>query len=165
MELINAINILELDKCFDKNQVKCQYRKLAKRFHPDITHGNSDIFQQITEAKKYILSNWQHFDDLSITIIHSKKIIKKRFLWFHGLSIEIGRANEIDIFIENPFISRKHLTIEFFSSGKARFIDTSSSGTYSLSGKLKQPYDEFDLNGTICLVLADCIGLKIQKEN
>lgn len=48
--------ILELTKRATKEEIKKQYRKLTRKYHPDISPGTKDLFTSITEAHE-ILSN------------------------------------------------------------------------------------------------------------
>ena len=75
MDYIDYYKILELDKSATTDQVKKAYRKLARKYHPDLNPDNKEankMFQQINEAhevlsdpekrKKYDQygKDWQH---------------------------------------------------------------------------------------------------------
>jgi curved DNA-binding protein len=75
MEFIDYYKILEIDKSASADQVKKAYRKLARKFHPDLNPNDKEAhkkFQQINEAnevlsdpdkrKKYDQygKDWQH---------------------------------------------------------------------------------------------------------
>lgn len=77
MEFIDYYNILELDKSASQADIKKAYRKLARKYHPDVNpndEGAKKKFQQINEAnevlsdpdkrKKYDQygKDWQHAD-------------------------------------------------------------------------------------------------------
>jgi len=77
MEYVDYYKILELDKTATTEQVKKAYRKLARKYHPDLNPDNKEahkMFQQINEAhevlsdpekrKKYDQygKDWQHAD-------------------------------------------------------------------------------------------------------
>jgi curved DNA-binding protein len=75
MDYVDYYKILELDKSATTDQIKKAYRKLARKYHPDLNPDNKDAnkkFQQINEAhevlsdpekrKKYDQygKDWQH---------------------------------------------------------------------------------------------------------
>ena len=75
MEYVDYYKVLELDKTASTEQVKKSYRKLARKYHPDLNPDNKEahkMFQQINEAhevlsdpekrKKYDQygKDWQH---------------------------------------------------------------------------------------------------------
>lgn len=77
MEFIDYYKILELEKTASAEEIKKAYRKLARRYHPDLNPNDKEAnrkFQQINEAnevlsdpekrKKYDQygQNWQHAD-------------------------------------------------------------------------------------------------------
>jgi molecular chaperone DnaJ len=53
---LNYYNILNLDKDFTKEDIKSQYRKLSKKWHPDLNDGDDTNFKLINEAHK-VLTN------------------------------------------------------------------------------------------------------------
>ena len=78
MNFIDYYKVLGIDKSASPKEVKDAYRKLARKYHPDLNPNNADAktkFQQINEAnevlsdpekrKKYDLygENWQHADE------------------------------------------------------------------------------------------------------
>ena len=77
MQYVDYYKILELDKSATTDQIKRAYRKLARKYHPDLNPDNKEankMFQQINEAhevlsdpekrKKYDQygKDWQHAD-------------------------------------------------------------------------------------------------------
>lgn len=77
MAFIDYYKVLEIDKTANEAQIKKAYRKLARKYHPDINPNDEEAkkkFQQINEAnevlsdsekrKKYDTygENWQHAD-------------------------------------------------------------------------------------------------------
>lgn len=78
MAFIDYYKLLEIDKTASVDQVKKAYRKLARKYHPDVNPNDDEAhkkFQQINEAnevlsdsekrKKYDAygENWQHADE------------------------------------------------------------------------------------------------------
>lgn len=78
MAFIDYYKLLEIDKTASVEQVKKAYRKLARKYHPDVNPNDEEAhrkFQQINEAnevlsdpekrKKYDAygENWQHADE------------------------------------------------------------------------------------------------------
>ena len=50
-----AIKIMEIETPFTQKELKIQYKKLVKKYHPDIHGGNKEKeehFKKITEANK-----------------------------------------------------------------------------------------------------------------
>ncbi|NPA27869.1 MAG: J domain-containing protein [Epsilonproteobacteria bacterium] len=81
MEIKEALEILELPPFITKDDIKVQYKKLVKRYHPDIAKDSSKIVL-VNEAYKTLMSyieNYKYsFDDEEInrqlpTISHNKK--------------------------------------------------------------------------------------------
>jgi curved DNA-binding protein len=57
MEFIDYYKILELSKTASETEIKKAYRKLARKFHPDVNPNDKDAlkkFQQINEANKVL---------------------------------------------------------------------------------------------------------------
>src|SRR6056297_2411651 len=78
MDFIDYYKLLELDKSASQADIKKAYRKLARKFHPDLNPNNKEAqlrFQQINEAnevlsdpekrKKYDQygKDWQHAEE------------------------------------------------------------------------------------------------------
>ena len=75
MEFIDYYKVLELEKSATQADIKKAYRKLARKFHPDLNPNNKDAqarFQQINEAHEVLIDpekrkkydqygkDWQH---------------------------------------------------------------------------------------------------------
>lgn len=79
MEYINYYKVLGVPKTADDSDIKSSYRKLARKYHPDLNHDNKEAekkFKEINEAnevlsdplkrKKYDKygQDWQHADEI-----------------------------------------------------------------------------------------------------
>lgn len=78
MEFIDYYKVLELDKNATKSDIKKAYRKLARKYHPDLNPNNAAAqkkFQQINEAHEVLIDpekrkkydqygkDWQHAEE------------------------------------------------------------------------------------------------------
>lgn len=57
MNISEALQLLGLARGYTKEDLKKAYRKLSKKYHPDMVGvGESDMFMRITEAYKFLQS-------------------------------------------------------------------------------------------------------------
>ena len=78
MEFIDYYEVLGLDKSATKNDIKKAYRKLARKYHPDLNPNDAEAqkkFQQVNEAHEVLIDpekrkkydeygkDWQHADE------------------------------------------------------------------------------------------------------
>ncbi len=78
MEFIDYYKVLDLDKNATKSDIKKAYRKLARKYHPDLNPNNAEAqkkFQQINEAHEVLIDpekrkkydqygkDWQHAEE------------------------------------------------------------------------------------------------------
>jgi curved DNA-binding protein len=78
MDFVDYYKILGIEKTATPKDIKSAYRKLARKFHPDVNPGNKDAnrnFQQINEANEVLSDpekrkkfdqygkDWQHADE------------------------------------------------------------------------------------------------------
>ena len=56
----NALNVLELPKLITKEDIRRQYRVLAKKYHPD-TGGDTEKMEQINNAYKLLMKYIEEF--------------------------------------------------------------------------------------------------------
>ena len=78
MDFVDYYKILGVDKTATEKDIKSAYRKLARKFHPDLNPDNKDAnrnFQQINEANEVLSDpekrkkfdqygkDWQHADE------------------------------------------------------------------------------------------------------
>ncbi len=59
-EIDNALNILALPKLISKEDIKKQYRYLAKKNHPD-TGGDAEKMEQLNYAYKLLMNYIEEF--------------------------------------------------------------------------------------------------------
>merc|ERR1719469_1582678 len=57
-EVLNPYRILKVSRTFDKTEVKQAYRKLSKKFHPDMVR-NSDIFPGNCNNMDDVMEHWE----------------------------------------------------------------------------------------------------------
>src|SRR5262249_13143652 len=50
MEFKDYYKTLEVERGADEKAIKTAYRKLARKYHPDVNKGSADRFKEITEA-------------------------------------------------------------------------------------------------------------------
>lgn len=97
------------DLNLDDDIIKAKFRELAKKYHPDSSHKDSDDnFKIICDAKDYLLSHKN-------AIIHSKLITKNIALTpkqaFKGCKIKIGISNKKSYIVEIPPLANNDTTI------------------------------------------------------
>ncbi len=65
-----ALQILELPPFITQEEIKIQYKKLSKKFHPDLSKNNGEKMSQINQAYKILMDyikNYRYsFDDEEI---------------------------------------------------------------------------------------------------
>ncbi len=76
MEYKDYYKILGVDRKADADEIRAAYRKLARKYHPDVNPGAEDKFKEISEAwevlgnpenrKKYdqLGANWKNYQDI-----------------------------------------------------------------------------------------------------
>jgi curved DNA-binding protein CbpA len=119
----NFYEILGITENADLDQIKKQFRALAKKYHPDITKGNDDQFRKITHAYK-VLSHPASRNDYDKTLKfyhaksgklddyqkntytvegkHLKKIFKEIINQSHFTSIKIKCRNKTLLHLSYP---------------------------------------------------------------
>src|SRR5918995_5059290 len=50
LEYKDYYKILGVDRSADEKTIKSAYRKLARKYHPDVAKGKEDRFKEVTEA-------------------------------------------------------------------------------------------------------------------
>jgi len=113
MEFVDYYKILGIDKTATPKDVKTAYRKLARKYHPDLNPNNRDAnknFQQINEAnevlsdpekrKKYDQygKDWQHADEFE-----KQKQYRNQSSNSRGSSYSGGHSGDFSDFFESMF--------------------------------------------------------------
>jgi curved DNA-binding protein len=115
MAFIDYYKILEISKTATEAEVKKAYRKLARKYHPDLNPNNKDAekkFKEINEAnevlshpenrKKYDAhgENWQHAEEYEKTKQQQQQYQRTSHEGGYG---DFGGANEYSNFFESMF--------------------------------------------------------------
>src|ERR1044071_4013633 len=111
MEFIDYYKILELDKSASEADIKKAYRKLARKYHPDLNPNDANAkkkFQQINEANE-VLSDPEK----------RKKYDKYGKDWQHSEQFEKARQQQ------RPFSGQEEYS--FSGTGDEDFSDFFSS--------------------------------------
>jgi curved DNA-binding protein len=113
MDFVDYYKILGIDKTATAKDVKSAYRKLARKYHPDLNPNNKDAnknFQQINEAnevlsdpekrKKYDQygKDWQHADEFEKQQQYQERPYGSRGSGFSG-----GQSGDFSDFFESMF--------------------------------------------------------------
>jgi len=125
MDFIDYYNVLGLSKTASAAEIKKSYRKLARKYHPDLNPNDAEAekkFKQINEAhevlsdpekrKKYdeYGKDWQHAEEFE-----KAKKARSRRADFDGYTYSSGGATDFSDFFENMFGGRAG-----FGSGQGR---------------------------------------------
>ena len=141
MEFIDYYKILELDKTATEEDIKKAYRKLARKYHPDLNPNNKEAekkFKEINEANE-VLSNPEN----------RKKYDKYGKDWKHAEEFEKSGYNP------NQYQgSRKQQQYSGFSDDFSDFFQSMYGRTGA--GRSREPkFRGQDLNAELHLSLAD----------
>jgi curved DNA-binding protein len=113
MDFVDYYKILGIDKTATEKDVKSAYRKLARKYHPDLNPNNKDAnknFQQINEAnevlsdpvkrKKYDQygKDWQHAEEFEKQKQYQEQSSGSRGSGFSG-----GQSGDFSDFFESMF--------------------------------------------------------------
>jgi len=113
MDFVDYYKILGIDKTATEKDVKSAYRKLARKYHPDLNPNNKDAnknFQQINEAnevlsdpvkrKKYDQygKDWQHAEEFE-----KQQQYREQSSGSHGSGFSGGQSGDFSDFFESMF--------------------------------------------------------------
>lgn len=153
MSFIDYYKILEISKTASDKDIKKAYRKLARKYHPDVNTNDESAkvkFQQINEANEVLSDSEKR-----------KKYDKYGKDWEHGEAYEKAHQQQ----------QYKHSGVgqQFSSAGGAYsesdfsdFFESMFGGARQSSGRSQQRYRGQDINATLQLNLTDV--LKTQKQ-
>lgn len=157
MAYIDYYNILEISKDASQNDVKKAYKKLARKYHPDLNPHDPDAqqkFQEINEAnevlsdpekrKKYDQygEHWKHADEFDA---QQRQYANQEGSTGRGGYWSSGDSGEFSDFFESMFGSR---TGRQHHSRKFRGQDYTSELHLSLADAAKTHKQVLTINGT-----------------
>jgi len=93
MTFVDYYKILNVDKSATTKDIRDAYRKLARKFHPDLNLNDKDAkakFQQINEANEVLLIHWMKLKKKWL----SNLPIQKPFPAIHFLPIFIRKPTK-----------------------------------------------------------------------
>ncbi len=116
MEFIDYYRVLGLDKNASASEIKKQYRKLARKYHPDLNPNDVEAekkFKQINEANE-VLSNPEKrkkYDEYGKDWQHAEEFEKARRAGrkqpgFEGYTYSTGESSDFSDFFEAMFGGR-----------------------------------------------------------
>jgi curved DNA-binding protein len=154
MSFIDYYKILEIPKTASEKDIKKAYRKLARKYHPDVNTNDVTAkkkFQQINEANEVLSDSEKR-----------KKYDKYGKDWEHGEAYEKARQQQQQQYQYSgsgqPFSDGGSYAEGDFSD----FFESMFGGARQSSGRSQQKYRGQDINATLQLNLTDV--LKNQKQ-
>ncbi|MCD6544473.1 MAG: J domain-containing protein [Flavobacteriaceae bacterium] len=156
MSFIDYYKILEIPKTASDKDIKKAYRKLARKYHPDVNTNDDTAklkFQQINEANEVLSDSEKR-----------KKYDKYGKDWEHGEAYEKARQQQQQQYQHSgggqPFSSAGGGA--YSESDFSDFFESMFGGAQQSSGRAQQRYRGQDINATLQLNLTDV--LKSQKQ-
>lgn len=143
MDFIDYYKILNIPKTADTKEIKKAYRKLARKYHPDLNPNNSEAekkFQQINEAHE-VLSDPEK----------RKKYDKHGKDWQHADQFEGARARQRQSQggTGEQFYSRE------FSGDFSEFFESMFGGGHASTGRRQARFRGRDLKAELQLNLSE----------
>lgn len=153
MSFIDYYKILEVPKTASEKEIKKAYRKLARKYHPDVNPNDDSAkkkFQQINEANE-VLSDPKK----------RKKYNKYGKDWEHGEAYE--KAQQQQQYQYSGGRQQNSGAGGSFSEGDfSDFFESMFGGAHQGSGRTQQKFRGQDINATLQLNLTDVY--KTQKQ-
>ena len=154
MSFIDYYKILEIQKTASDKDIKKAYRKLARKYHPDVNTNDESAkfkFQQINEANEVLTDSEKR-----------KKYDKYGKDWEHGEAFEKARQQQQYQHSGGgqPFSGPGGGA--YSESDFSDFFESMFGGARHSSGRSQQKYRGQDINATLQLNLTDV--LKTQKQ-
>lgn len=152
MSFIDYYKTLEIPKSASAKDIKKAYRKLARKYHPDVNPNDDSAkkkFQQVNEANE-VLSNSEK----------RKKYDKYGKDWEHGEAYEKAKQQQQQYSNRGQQYSRTegNYSQENFSD----FFESMFGGAQRSQGRTQQKFRGQDINATLQLNLTDVY--KTQKQ-
>lgn len=153
MSFIDYYKILEIPKTASDKEIKKAYRKLARKYHPDVNTNDESAkvkFQQINEANEVLSDSEKR-----------NKYDKYGKDWEHGEAYE--KAHQQQQYQHSGGGQQYSGAGGAYSeSDFSDFFESMFGGTRQSSGRSQQRYRGQDINATLQLNLTDV--LKSQKQ-
>lgn len=161
MPYIDYYKILGIDKSASQDDIKKAFRKLARKYHPDLNPGDKNAekqFKEINEAnevlsdpenrKKYDKygEHWKHGEEYEK--VQQQQYQKKYNEDFHGESFNFGEGEDYSDFFQNMFGGGNSFRgSRGSSSGKFKGQDISADLNLNLRDVAVTHQQTFDING------------------
>lgn len=167
MAFIDYYKILELDKSASQDDIKKAYRKLARKYHPDMNPGNKEAekkFKEINEANE-VLSNaenrakydkygehWKHGEEYEKAQQQQRQYQQSQNYGggFEGFSgANFGEGEDYSDFFQSMFGGGQGFgrSSQGRSSGKFKGQDISAELNLNLRDAANTHQQTFDING------------------
>ena len=154
MSFIDYYKILEVPKTASDKEIKKSYRKLARKYHPDVNPNDDSAkkkFQQINEANE-VLSD----------VKKRKKYDKYGKDWEHGEAYEKARQQQQQYQYSGSGQQYSRAGGNFSEGDFSDFFESMFGGARQSSDRTQQKFRGQDINATLQLNLTDVY--KTQKQ-
>ena len=154
MDFIDYYKVLEIEKNATEADIKKAYRKLARKFHPDLNPGDENakkMFQQVNEANE-VLSDPEKrrkYDQYGKDWKHGEEFEKaqKQQQYAGGFHGGFGDERQGQPFSDNDF---------------SDFFESMFGGGFTSAGRRAVKYRGQDVNATLELHLTDVLETRKQ---